>query len=81
MKKHSNLLKMVSVRKLYKEAKMYMNFEEIQAIQQGRLRDYLDQFMAGSQIDLDHLDYNNVVEANDSSNELPDIVEINRRDS
>ena len=31
----SNILRMISIRKLYKEGKMYMSQEEIQAIQSG----------------------------------------------
>jgi hypothetical protein len=34
----SNILRMISIRKLYKEGKMYMSSEEIQAIQRGQLR-------------------------------------------
>lgn len=36
---------LISVKKLYKEAKMYMNIDEITAILRGNLRAYIDQFM------------------------------------
>lgn len=32
---------MISVKKLYKEGRMYMNMEEIQQIQKGLLKEYL----------------------------------------
>lgn len=35
---------MISIRKLYDQAKMYMNFEEIEAIQSGSIKSYLSQF-------------------------------------
>lgn len=38
----SNLHRMISIKKLHEEAKMYMNQEEIQAIQNGKLREYLN---------------------------------------
>lgn len=41
----SNLHRMISIPKLYAEGKMYMNAEEIQAIQNGKLREYLSQFL------------------------------------
>ena len=40
----SNLHRMISIKKLNDEAKMYMNQEELQAIQNGKLWQYLDQF-------------------------------------
>ena len=40
----SNLHRMISIKKLNEEAKMYMNQEELQAIQNGKLRQYLAQF-------------------------------------
>ena len=38
----SNLYRMISINKLYKEGKMYMNAEEIEAIKKGKLRQYLE---------------------------------------
>jgi len=35
---------MISIKKLFKQGKMYMSPEEIQAIQAGQLRLYLSQF-------------------------------------
>lgn len=32
---NSGMAKMISIKKLYKEGRMYMNIEELQAIQQG----------------------------------------------
>lgn len=40
----SNLHRMISIKKLHEEGKMYMNQEELQAIQNGKLREYLSQF-------------------------------------
>ena len=33
--------KMISISKLYKEGRMYMNSQEIQAIERGQLSEYL----------------------------------------
>ena len=39
---NSGISRMISVKKLYKEARMYMNIEELQAIQQGKIKEYLN---------------------------------------
>ena len=36
---------MISIKKLYKEGKMYMNAEELKAISNGTLQVYLQQFI------------------------------------
>mmetsp|Transcript_17735 Transcript_17735/g.30022 ORF Transcript_17735/g.30022 Transcript_17735/m.30022 type:complete len:199 (-) Transcript_17735:2241-2837(-) len=41
----SNMNRMVSTKKLLKEGRMFMTQPEIQAVQSGRLREYLDQFI------------------------------------
>ena len=52
----SNIMKMISIKKLYKEARMYMNQEEISAIQSGRLREYLSQFSKEEEDDQHEVD-------------------------
>jgi len=37
----SNLHRMISIKKLYKEGKMYMSKDEMEAIQRGQLNEYL----------------------------------------
>ena len=37
----SNLHRMISIKKLYKEGKMYMSEDEMGAIQRGQLNEYL----------------------------------------
>ena len=39
---NTNHMFLISVKKLYKEAKMYMNIDEITAILRGNLRGYID---------------------------------------
>lgn len=56
---------MVSIKKLYQHAKMYMNLEEIQAIQSGKIKEYLGQFNGnyagfGSSQEIDQRAYNSV---------------------
>jgi hypothetical protein len=41
----SNLHRMISIKKLHEEGKMYLNQEELLAIQGGQLRQYLSQFL------------------------------------
>lgn len=54
---------MVSIKKLYKEGKMYLNQEELQAIQRGQLKEYLHQFQIiemGEQINVNNLHFKNL---------------------
>jgi hypothetical protein len=59
---NSGISRMISVKKLYKEARMYMNIEELEAIQQGKIKEYLLQFNSNEEdeseksVDLDNLD-------------------------
>lgn len=41
----SNLHRMISIPKLLEQGKMYMNMEEMNAIKNGKLREYLSQFL------------------------------------
>ena len=39
--RRSNLLRMVSIKKLFNKARMYMSQEELTVISQGKLKEYL----------------------------------------
>jgi len=57
---------MISIKKLYKEGKMYMNPQEIRAIQRGSLKEYLAQFS----VDEEDLNFKNLANQNQEESDV-----------